>query len=139
VTVGRPLFFHDLSVGETAAPSLFKGRGECGGGRTPPQISRRKDQAGRPGIEEKISQPFQSGRHRAKAWGSLKGRIFRINITPSSAAARVAFCMATAHWNPQPSVPADRREGRVQRRSRCGLKKSAMPSLLTKSIKEKTH
>ena len=30
-------------------------RGECGGGKNPPQISRRKDQAGRLGIEEKIS------------------------------------------------------------------------------------
>jgi hypothetical protein len=25
VTVGRPLFFHDLSVGETAAPSFARG------------------------------------------------------------------------------------------------------------------
>jgi len=29
--------FRDLLVGETAAPDLS---GECGGGRTPPQISR---------------------------------------------------------------------------------------------------
>jgi len=29
--------FHDLSAGETAAPDLS---GECGGGKTPPQISR---------------------------------------------------------------------------------------------------
>jgi len=29
--------------------------GECGGGKTPPQISRRKDQAGRLGAEEKAS------------------------------------------------------------------------------------
>ena len=35
--------FHDLSAGETAAPDLS---GECGGGKTPLQISRRKDQAG---------------------------------------------------------------------------------------------
>ena len=34
--------FHDLSAGETAAPDLS---GECGGGKTPPQISRRKDPA----------------------------------------------------------------------------------------------
>jgi hypothetical protein len=33
-------------------------RGECGGGRTPLQISRRKDQAGRPGTEEKVSKPY---------------------------------------------------------------------------------
>jgi len=42
--------FHDLSAGETAAPDLS---GECGGGKAPPQISRRKDQAGRLGAEEK--------------------------------------------------------------------------------------
>jgi hypothetical protein len=30
-------------------------RGECGGGKTPPQISRKKDQAGRLGTEEKVS------------------------------------------------------------------------------------
>jgi len=34
--------FHDLSVGEAAAPDLS---GECGGGKTPLQIRRRKDQA----------------------------------------------------------------------------------------------
>jgi hypothetical protein len=37
---------------------------------------------------------------------------------------------AKAHWNPQPPVPADRREGRLQCRSRCGLKKSLIPSRL---------
>ena len=42
--------FPDLSTGETAAPDLS---GECGGGKNPPQISRRKDQAGRLGAEEK--------------------------------------------------------------------------------------
>ena len=42
--------FHDLSAGEPAAPDLS---GECGGGKTPPKISRRKDQAGRLGAEEK--------------------------------------------------------------------------------------
>ena len=46
--------FHDLSVGETAAPDKS---GECGGGKTPPQISRWKDQAGSPGTEEKTSRP----------------------------------------------------------------------------------
>ncbi len=44
--------FHDLSAGETAAPDLS---GECGGGKNPPWISRRKDQAVRLGTEEKIS------------------------------------------------------------------------------------
>ncbi len=44
--------FHDLSAGETAAPDLS---GECGGGKTPPQISRRKDQARSLGAEEKTS------------------------------------------------------------------------------------
>ncbi len=44
--------FHDLSAGETAAPDLS---GECGGGKTPLQISRRKDQAGSLGAEEKTS------------------------------------------------------------------------------------
>jgi hypothetical protein len=44
--------FHDLSAGETAAPDLS---GECGGGKTPPQIRRRKDQAGSFGAEEKTS------------------------------------------------------------------------------------
>ena len=44
--------FHDLSAGETAAPDLS---GECGGGKTPPQISRRKDPAGSLGAEEKTS------------------------------------------------------------------------------------
>ncbi len=42
--------FHDLSAGETAAPDLS---GECGGGKTPLQISHRKDQAGSLGTEEK--------------------------------------------------------------------------------------
>jgi len=50
--VGGSRTFHDLSAGETAAPDLS---GECGGGKTPPQISRRKDQAGRLGTEEKAS------------------------------------------------------------------------------------
>ncbi len=44
--------FHDLSAGETAAPDLS---GECGGGKTPLQISRRKDQAESLGTEEKTS------------------------------------------------------------------------------------
>jgi hypothetical protein len=44
--------FHDLSAGETAAPDSW---GECGGGKTAPQISRRKDQAGSLGAEEKTS------------------------------------------------------------------------------------
>ena len=44
--------------------------------------------------------------------------------------ARVAICNATDSWNQQPRVPAGRSEGRLQRRSRCVLEKSAMPSLL---------
>ncbi len=44
--------FHDLSAGETAAPDLS---GECGGDKTPLQISRRKDPAGSLGAEEKTS------------------------------------------------------------------------------------
>ena len=56
------LSFRDLSVGETAAPPIFVSYdtdigGECGGGRTPPQISRRKDQPGRLGTKEKASMP----------------------------------------------------------------------------------
>jgi len=35
--------FHDLSAGETAAHDLSW---ECGGGKNPPWISRRKDQVG---------------------------------------------------------------------------------------------
>jgi hypothetical protein len=50
--VGGRCPFHDLSAGEPAAADLSE---ECGGGKTPPQISRRKDQAGSPGIEEKAS------------------------------------------------------------------------------------
>jgi len=52
---GRALSFHYLSVGETAAPPLCKSGGECGGGKTPPQISGRKDQPGSLGTEEKVS------------------------------------------------------------------------------------
>ena len=52
--VGGRRAFHDLSVGETAAPDLS---GECGGGKTPPQISRRKHQAGSLGTEEKAPYP----------------------------------------------------------------------------------
>jgi len=42
-------------VGETAAPPLYKSGGECGGGKTPPQISGRKNQPGSLGTEEKVS------------------------------------------------------------------------------------
>jgi len=44
--------FHDVSGGETAAPDLS---GECGGGKTPLQIRRRKDQAESLGTTDKIS------------------------------------------------------------------------------------
>ena len=49
VTTGRPLSFHDLSVGEALAPAL-KERENSGGGKFPSQISHRKDQAGRFGM-----------------------------------------------------------------------------------------
>jgi len=52
---GRALSFRHLSVGETAAPSLCKSGGECGGGKTPPKISGRKDQPESLGTEEKVS------------------------------------------------------------------------------------
>jgi hypothetical protein len=52
VTGGRALSFHDLSVGEAPAPSECAGNG--GGGKFPSQISRRKDQPGRLGTQEKV-------------------------------------------------------------------------------------
>jgi len=52
--VGGRRAFHGLSVGETAAPDVS---GECGVGKTPPQISRRKDQAASLGTEEKAPYP----------------------------------------------------------------------------------
>jgi hypothetical protein len=57
VTGGRPPFFHDLCVGEALARAP-KERKNSGGGKFPSQISRRKDQAGSLGTEEKISPPF---------------------------------------------------------------------------------
>ena len=57
VTGGRPLSFHDLSVGEALAHAP-KERENSGGGKFPSQISRRKDQAGSLGTEEKTSPPF---------------------------------------------------------------------------------
>ena len=61
---GRALSFHNLSVGETADRPFCKSGGECGGGKTPPQISCRKDPAhGREslGTEEKASSLGMSG------------------------------------------------------------------------------
>jgi hypothetical protein len=58
VTGGRPLSFHDLSVGEALAHAP-KERENSGGGKFPSQISRRKDQAGSLGTEEKISPPLE--------------------------------------------------------------------------------
>jgi len=52
VTGGRSPYFSRLISGGNRSPDLS---GECGGGKTPPQISRRKDQAGRLGAEEKTS------------------------------------------------------------------------------------
>jgi hypothetical protein len=40
---------------------------------------------------------------KAKAWGSSKGRVFRIKTPLLFAAARVVVCTATARWNPNPS------------------------------------
>jgi hypothetical protein len=53
VTGGRAPSFHDLSVGEAPAPSAGEGNG--GGGKFPSQISRRKDQPGSLGTQEKAS------------------------------------------------------------------------------------
>jgi len=50
VTGVRALSFRNLLVGETAGPNVL---GQCGGGKTPPQISCRKDQPGSLGTEEK--------------------------------------------------------------------------------------
>ncbi len=55
VTGGRAPSFHDLSVGEAPATSAREGNG--GGGKFPSQISRRKDQPGSLGTQEK-AQPF---------------------------------------------------------------------------------
>ncbi len=52
MTGGRASSFHDLSVGEAPAPSECEGNG--GGGKFPSQISRRKDQPGRLGTQEKV-------------------------------------------------------------------------------------
>jgi len=50
--VGGHCPFHDVSVGETAAPDLS---GECGEGKNPLQIRRRKDQAESLGTTDKTS------------------------------------------------------------------------------------
>jgi hypothetical protein len=66
---------------------------------------------------------------KAMAWDSSKGRISRIKAPLYCTAARIAVCHATIDQGYQlPSVLAGRREGRLHLRSRCGLKKSAMPS-----------
>ncbi len=52
MTGGRPPFFHDLCVGEALAHAP-KERENSGGGKFTLQISRRKDQAGSFGTEEK--------------------------------------------------------------------------------------
>jgi len=58
VTGGRAPSFHDLSVGEAPAP-LPQEAENGGGGKFPSQISRRKDQPGRLGTQEKA--PVFSG------------------------------------------------------------------------------
>jgi len=54
VTGGRPLSFSRLISGGSRILSRLVGR-ECGGGKYPLLISRRKDQAGSLGTEEKTS------------------------------------------------------------------------------------
>jgi len=44
-------------VGEAAGPNML---GQCGGGKNPPQINRRKDQAGSLGTEGNASLPYYS-------------------------------------------------------------------------------
>jgi hypothetical protein len=44
-----------LTTYQRGKPQPRACRGECGGGKNPPQISRRKDQAGSLGTEEKVS------------------------------------------------------------------------------------
>ena len=53
VTGGRAPSFHDLSVGEAPAP-LPQEAENGGGGKFPSQISRRKDQPGCLGTQEKV-------------------------------------------------------------------------------------
>ena len=57
MTGGRAPSFHDLCVGEALARAP-KERENSGGGKLPSQISRRKDQTGSLGTEEKTSTPF---------------------------------------------------------------------------------
>jgi hypothetical protein len=57
VTGGRASSFHDLCVGEALAHAP-KERENSGGGKFPSQISRRKNQAGSLGTEEKTSPTF---------------------------------------------------------------------------------
>jgi hypothetical protein len=78
-----------------------------------------------PLIEAKLARRPAGG-----AGGSSKGRVFRIKAPPPCVAARIAGCIAMASWYPLPPVPAGRREGRLQLRSRRDLEKSAMPSNL---------
>ncbi len=72
----------------------------------------------------------------AKTWGSSKGCIFRIKSPLSCVEARVAVCMVTAQWYQLPFFAAGCSKGRLQRRSRCGLEKSAMPSRSADSAKK---
>ena len=65
MTGGKAPSFHDLPVGEALAHAL-KERENSGGGKFPSQISRRKDQPGSLGIEEKISPPFRMTRYRSR-------------------------------------------------------------------------
>jgi len=57
---GRRLFT-DYQWGKPQLNRSVKSGGECGGGKTPPQISGRKDQPGSLGTEEKVSSLCISG------------------------------------------------------------------------------
>jgi hypothetical protein len=68
-------------VGEALAHAP-KERENSGGGKFPSQISRRKDQAGSLGTEEKISPPFQNIYFRF--WPGITGQIKPAKILESS-------------------------------------------------------
>jgi hypothetical protein len=125
----RPGLFYDLSTGEFCplriplAPSIGSGLGAA--------VSPADKSGKNSGLKTMLPsyETFYLS-NRGEVWESSKGRIFRIKSPLLCDAARAAVCTATAHWYPLTSIPADRREGRLWRRSRCGLEKSAMPSRL---------
>jgi hypothetical protein len=153
----RPGLFYDLSAGDSCPLRipLAPSRGSGLGAAVSPADKSGKQRRPPASHSEKAPKPFSlyngtshylrllktdphvptstkaklAFRQYGGAWGYSKGRIFRIKFPLICAAARVAVCIATAKWNPLPYAPAGRREGRLQHRSRCGLEKSAMPSL----------